>query len=70
MLGPDRSKVDTEVQAPASGTLTRIVAAEDETVPVGAVVALVAPDPGGGEVEVIVPALGSRSWRPDPPGHA
>jgi 2-oxoglutarate dehydrogenase E1 component len=38
-------KVDVEVPAPATGTLTQIVAAEGETVAVGATLAVIAPGP-------------------------
>src|ERR1700722_7702674 len=38
-------KVDVEVPAPATGRLTKIVAAEGETVAVGATLGLIAPGP-------------------------
>ena len=38
-------KVDVEVPAPATGRLTEIVAAEGETVAVGAILAVIAPGP-------------------------
>src|SRR5580700_3536501 len=38
-------KVDVEVPAPATGRLTEIVAAEGETVAVGATLAVIAPGP-------------------------
>jgi multifunctional 2-oxoglutarate metabolism enzyme len=46
-------KVDVEVPAPATGRLTEIVAAEGETVAVGATLAVIAPGPAA------VPAAGS-----------
>src|ERR1700687_2905583 len=51
-------KVDVEVPAPATGRLTEIVAAEGETVAVGATLAVIAPGPAA------VPAAGST---PEPP---
>ena len=39
-IGTD--KVDTDIPAPASGTLAEIRVAEDETVPVGTVLAVIA----------------------------
>jgi 2-oxoglutarate dehydrogenase E2 component (dihydrolipoamide succinyltransferase) len=38
-IGTD--KVDTDIPAPASGTLAEIRVSEDETVPVGAVLAVI-----------------------------
>src|SRR3954470_395019 len=46
-------KVDAEVPAPASGTLTKILVEPDETVPVGTVLGEISPNgAGGGEPEV------------------
>src|SRR4051794_1658216 len=42
-------KVDAEVPAPAAGTLVKILAAEGETVAVGAVLAEIAPRDGAGD---------------------
>ncbi len=53
-------KVDVEVPAPASGQLTEIVAAEGETVAVGAVLGRIAPGAvTKGEVPSLPPALSS-----------
>src|SRR3954453_7116161 len=41
-------KVDAEVPAPASGTVVKILAAEGDTVSVGAVIAEIVPDNGAG----------------------
>src|SRR3954454_17716321 len=41
-------KVDTELPAPAAGVLTKIVVAEDETVEVGAELAVIGGDADGG----------------------
>src|ERR1700681_4233027 len=57
-------KVDVEVPAPATGRLTEIVAAEGETVGVGATLALIAPGPAaapsaappGADAEAATPA--------------
>jgi 2-oxoglutarate dehydrogenase E2 component (dihydrolipoamide succinyltransferase) len=38
-IGTD--KVDTDIPAPASGTLTQVKVAADETVPVGTVLAVI-----------------------------
>ena len=51
-------KVDVEVPAPATGRLTEIVAAEGETVAVGATLAVIAPGPAA--------AAGSRVRRLSP----
>src|SRR5918911_5319121 len=40
-------KVDAEVPAPASGTLTKILVEPDETVPVGTVLGEISPNGGG-----------------------
>jgi 2-oxoglutarate decarboxylase len=42
-------KVDTEVPAPASGILTKILVEPDETVPVGTVLGEISPNGAGGE---------------------
>ena len=58
-------KVDAEVPAPAAGTLVRILAAEGETVAVGAILAEIAPHNGAsavtGEADAPVPAAASAS---------
>src|SRR5215471_11521165 len=42
LLEVSTDKVDTEIPSPASGTLSKIVVAEDETVDVGAELAVIA----------------------------
>ena len=51
-------KVDIEVPAPAAGTLVEVAAAEGDTVPVGGLLARIAP--GGGAH----PSRGNRARRP------
>ncbi len=56
-------KVDAEVPAPTSGTITKLVAAVDDEVPVGTPLAEMAPGEGGGS------ALNPSPVAPDrPPG--
>jgi 2-oxoglutarate dehydrogenase E1 component len=62
-------KVDVEVPAPATGRLAEIVAAEGETVAVGATLALIAPGPAA--VPAAAPAPEpptAKSETPPPPG--
>src|SRR4051794_17403154 len=47
LLEVSTDKVDTEIPSPASGTLTRILVAEDETVEVGAELAVIGGDGDG-----------------------
>ncbi|MFE6729851.1 biotin/lipoyl-containing protein, partial [Streptomyces californicus] len=49
LLEVSTDKVDTEIPAPASGVLTSIKVAEDETVEVGAELAVIDDGTGGGE---------------------
>src|SRR3954454_9498837 len=46
LLEVSTDKVDTEIPSPASGTLTKILVAEDETVEVGAELAVIAGEGG------------------------
>ena len=48
LLEVSTDKVDTEIPSPAAGTLTRILVSEDETVEVGAELAVIGGDGGGG----------------------
>ena len=61
LLEISTDKVDAEIPAPASGTLTEIVVQEGQTVAVNAVVARIATD-GGRDVEppVVVDAMECR----------
>src|ERR687890_10629 len=62
LLEVSTDKVDTEIPSPAAGVLTKILVAEDETVDVGAELAVIGGDGdggGGGEgTPVTMPALG------------
>src|SRR4051812_50192413 len=48
LLEVSTDKVDTEIPSPAAGTLTKILVAEDETVEVGAELAVIGGGGGGG----------------------
>src|SRR6059058_4136999 len=47
LLEVSTDKVDTEIPSPAAGVLSKIVVAEDETVEVGAELAVIGGDAGG-----------------------
>ncbi|SDY40939.1 2-oxoglutarate dehydrogenase E2 component [Modestobacter sp. DSM 44400] len=49
LLEVSTDKVDTEIPSPAAGVLTKILVAEDETVDVGAELAVIGGDGGGGD---------------------
>src|SRR4051794_41359044 len=48
LLEVSTDKVDTEIPSPAAGVLTKILVAEDETVEVGAELAVIGGGGGGG----------------------
>src|SRR3954452_5265783 len=48
LLEVSTDKVDTEIPSPAAGVLTKILVAEDETVDVGAELAVIGGDGDGG----------------------
>ena len=54
-------KVDTEIPAPASGVLTKIVAREDDTVPVGGELAII-----GDAGEAAAPPAAAPVVQPEP----
>ena len=56
-IGTD--KVDTDIPAPASGTLAEIRVEADQTVPVGTVIAVISAGPGGHSA--------TRGTPPEPP---
>ena len=58
LLEVSTDKVDTEIPSPAAGVLTKILVAEDETVEVGAELAVIGGDGDGGG------AAGARRPRP------
>ena len=51
LLEVSTDKVDTEIPSPVAGTLSKILVQEDETVPVGADLAVVGGDAGGSTAE-------------------
>ncbi len=65
-------KVDVEVPAPATGRLTEIVAAEGETVAVGATLAVIAPGPAAAPVvrPAPEPEAAEADEAPPPPSPA
>ncbi|HEX6918581.1 MAG TPA: 2-oxoglutarate dehydrogenase, E2 component, dihydrolipoamide succinyltransferase [Phycicoccus sp.] len=64
LLEVSTDKVDTEIPSPVAGTLTRILVQEDETVPVGADLAVVG-GAGGGGAAAPPAAEGSTGAEPD-----
>ncbi len=60
-------KVDTEIPAPAAGVIARLAAAEGETLPVGALLAVI--DPPGAEVRPATPTP-TVATAPPTPVHA
>jgi 2-oxoglutarate dehydrogenase E2 component (dihydrolipoamide succinyltransferase) len=56
LLEVSTDKVDTEIPSPVAGTLLEIVVAEDETVPVGAQLALIGSGAGGASAPAEAPA--------------
>ncbi|MFW6597081.1 2-oxoglutarate dehydrogenase, E2 component, dihydrolipoamide succinyltransferase [Propionibacteriaceae bacterium Y2011] len=69
LLEVSTDKVDTEVPSPVSGTVLEIKAAEDETVEVGAVLAVIgdADESGGGEQSDAAPAEDEAPAEEDAP---
>jgi 2-oxoglutarate dehydrogenase E2 component (dihydrolipoamide succinyltransferase) len=66
LLEVSTDKVDTEIPSPASGTLSKIVVAEDETVEVGAELAIIN-DGGSGDAEpAAAPAEEPAAEEPSP----
>jgi 2-oxoglutarate dehydrogenase E2 component (dihydrolipoamide succinyltransferase) len=65
LLEVSTDKVDTEIPSPVAGTLTRILVQEDETVPVGADLAVVGGAAGGGGAAPAPTAEGSTGAEPD-----
>ncbi|SDN59250.1 2-oxoglutarate dehydrogenase, E2 component, dihydrolipoamide succinyltransferase [Allokutzneria albata] len=63
LLEVSTDKVDTEIPSPAAGVLQRIVVAEDETVDVGAELAVIGDGDGGGSAE---PAPAPQAAAPEP----
>ncbi|MFV0463729.1 MAG: 2-oxoglutarate dehydrogenase, E2 component, dihydrolipoamide succinyltransferase [Nostocoides sp.] len=64
LLEVSTDKVDTEIPSPVAGTLTKVLVAEDETVPVGAELAIV-----GGSTDDSASAP-TTAFAPEPPAPA
>src|SRR3954451_22661821 len=56
LLEVSTDKVDTEIPSPVAGTLLEITAAEDETIDVGAQLAVIGDAAAGGRQETPAPA--------------
>ena len=65
LLEVSTDKVDTEIPSPVAGTVTKILVAEDETVPVGADLAVVG-SPAGATPAPQAPAKHSAPAAPEP----
>ncbi|WP_304451096.1 2-oxoglutarate dehydrogenase, E2 component, dihydrolipoamide succinyltransferase [Nocardiopsis sp. YSL2] len=61
LLEVSTDKVDTEIPSPVAGVLTKIIAAEDDTVEIGAEIALI-----GAEGSAPVPAAPAAPAQPEP----
>jgi pyruvate dehydrogenase E2 component (dihydrolipoamide acetyltransferase) len=66
LLEVSTDKVDTEIPSPAAGVLTKIVVAEDETVEVGAELAIIGGDAGGDSAAPAQEAPAAEA-APEPP---
>ena len=66
LLEVSTDKVDTEIPSPAAGVLTKILVAEDETVEVGAELAVIGGDGDGGGAPP-EPAAGAEESAPEEP---
>ncbi|MGY1752584.1 2-oxoglutarate dehydrogenase, E2 component, dihydrolipoamide succinyltransferase [Blastococcus sp. SYSU D01042] len=67
LLEVSTDKVDTEIPSPAAGVLTKILVAEDETVDVGAELAVIGGD-GDGAGDAAPPASAEDAETPQTPG--
>src|SRR3954447_25638874 len=66
LLEVSTDKVDTEIPSPVAGTLTRILVQEDDTVPVGADLAIVGGSGGGGSSDSAPVAQEQPAAEPQP----
>src|SRR5437763_5953307 len=68
LLEVSTDKVDTEIPAPAAGTLVEIKVDQDETVPVGAELAVIGAASGGGTAAApeATPEQPQRQAEPEP----
>ncbi|WP_411284409.1 2-oxoglutarate dehydrogenase, E2 component, dihydrolipoamide succinyltransferase [Lapillicoccus sp.] len=64
LLEVSTDKVDTEIPSPVAGILTKILVAEDDTVPVGGDLAVIGGEPGGTVPEA--PAAPAKAPEPAP----
>jgi pyruvate dehydrogenase E2 component (dihydrolipoamide acetyltransferase) len=70
LLEVSTDKVDTEIPAPASGVLTSIKVSEDETVEVGAELAVIDGDAAGGSTPAAAPEAAAPEAAPEPAAEA
>ena len=71
LLEVSTDKVDTEIPSPAAGVLTKILVAEDETVEVGAELAVIGGGDGGSAPEPAAEAEPAEAGRPaEPPSRS
>ncbi|MBX6385795.1 MAG: dihydrolipoamide succinyltransferase, partial [Microbispora sp.] len=66
LLEVSTDKVDTEIPSPAAGYLTKIIVGEDETVEVGAELALIDSEAGAAPAAA-EPAAPAPAAQPEPP---
>jgi pyruvate dehydrogenase E2 component (dihydrolipoamide acetyltransferase) len=66
LLEVSTDKVDTEIPSPAAGVLTKILVAEDETVEVGAELAVIGGGDGAGAPEPAAEAEPAQGAEPAP----
>src|SRR5215212_9703273 len=66
LLEVSTDKVDTEIPSPAAGVLTKILVAEDETVEVGAELAVIGGGDGAGAPEPAAEAEPEQAAEPEP----
>lgn len=59
-------KVDSEIPSPETGILTKIVVPENETVPVGTVIALIETDPSAAKIDTTVGGARATEPRQEP----
>ncbi len=66
LLEVSTDKVDTEIPSPAAGTLTKILVQEDDTVPVGADLAVIGGSGGGGSSAPAEQPAAQEEKQPEP----
>ncbi|RNI24362.1 2-oxoglutarate dehydrogenase, E2 component, dihydrolipoamide succinyltransferase [Flexivirga caeni] len=66
LLEVSTDKVDTEVPSPVAGKLSKILVQEDETVPVGAELAIVGGEVSSGSAPAAAPAAEEKPAEPEP----